>query len=100
MDLSKFTVKSQATLTEAQNIAARNQHQAVDVEHLRLALLSQEDGLIPRRFERARAAPALLQIIVEEELNCIARSPTTACSRSSSAATAGDRKFFFRPRSS
>jgi ATP-dependent Clp protease ATP-binding subunit ClpB len=100
MDLSKFTVKSQATLTEAQNIAARNQHQAVDVEHLRLALLSQEDGLIPRHFERAKAAPALLRPNVEEELNRSPRSPTTACSRSSSAATAGDRKFFVRPRSS
>ena len=100
MDLSKFTEKCQAALTDAQNIAARNQHQAVDVEHLRLALLSQKDGLIPRRFERARAAPALLQTIVEEELNSIPRSPTTACSRSSSAAIAGDRKFFVRPRSS
>jgi ATP-dependent Clp protease ATP-binding subunit ClpB len=73
MDLSKFTEKSQAALTEAQNIATRNQHQAVDVEHLLLALLSQEDGLIPRLFERANAAPALLQTKVEEELNRIPR---------------------------
>ena len=37
MDLNKFTEKSQAALMEAQNIASRNQHQAVDVEHLLLA---------------------------------------------------------------
>ena len=36
MDLSKFTEKSQAALMEAQNIATRNQHQSVDVEHLML----------------------------------------------------------------
>lgn len=38
MDLSKFTEKSQAALTEAQAIALRHQHQAVDVEHLIPAL--------------------------------------------------------------
>ena len=52
MDLSKFTEKSQAALTEAQNIATRQQHQAVEVEHLLLALLEQEDGLVPRLFLR------------------------------------------------
>ena len=42
MDLNKFTEKSQAALMEAQNIATRHQNQAVDVEHLLLALLDQE----------------------------------------------------------
>src|SRR5947207_11771201 len=41
MDLNKFTEKSQGALMEAQNIATRHQHQAVDVEHLMLALLQQ-----------------------------------------------------------
>ena len=50
MDLNKFTEKSQSALTEAQNIAARSQHQAVYVEHLMLALLEQEGGLVPRLF--------------------------------------------------
>ena len=61
MDLSKFTEKSQAALTEAQNIATRNQHQAVDVEHLMLALIEQEGGLVPRLFEKAKVAPGLAQ---------------------------------------
>src|SRR3977135_3492955 len=73
MDLSKFTEKSQAALGEAQNIATRNQHQAVDVEHLMLALLEQEDGLVPRLFEKAKVAPDLLKAKGEEELNRIPR---------------------------
>jgi ATP-dependent Clp protease ATP-binding subunit ClpB len=73
MDLNKFTEKSQAALMEAQNIATRNQHQAVDVEHLLLALLEQEGGLVPRLFEKARVAPDLLKAKVEEELNRIPR---------------------------
>src|SRR5687768_12719272 len=73
MDLSKFTEKSQAALLEAQNIATRNQHQAVDAEHIMLALLEQEGGLVARLFERARVAPDLLKGKVEEELNRLPR---------------------------
>ena len=73
MDLSKFTEKSQAALTEAQNIATRSQHQAVDVEHLMLALLEQEGGLAPRLFEKAKVSPDLLKSKVEEELNRLPR---------------------------
>ncbi len=73
MDLNKFTEKSQAALMEAQNIATRNQHQAVDVEHLLLALLEQEGGLVARLFEKAKVAPDLLKAKVQEELNRIPR---------------------------
>jgi len=73
MDLTKFTEKSQAALMEAQNIAIRNQHQAVDVEHLLLALLEQEGGLVPRLFEKAKVSPDLLKAKIEEELNRLPR---------------------------
>jgi ATP-dependent Clp protease ATP-binding subunit ClpB len=73
MDLSRFTEKSQAALQEAQNIATRMQHQAVDVEHLLLALLQQEGGLVPGVFEKAGTAPDLLAARVEDELAKIPR---------------------------
>jgi len=71
MDLSKFTEKSQEALKEAQNIATRNQHQAVDVEHLLLALLESQGGLVPSLFQKAGVAPDLLKAKVQEELNRI-----------------------------
>jgi ATP-dependent Clp protease ATP-binding subunit ClpB len=80
MDLTKFTEKSQAALTEAQNIATRNQHQAVDVEHLMLALLEQEGGLVPRLFEKNQLAPDLLKAKVQEELNRLPRVSGDAAS--------------------
>jgi len=58
---------------EAQNIATRNQHQAVDVEHLMLALLEQEGGLVPRLFEKAKVAPGFAQGQSRGELNRIPR---------------------------
>src|ERR1700746_2782956 len=73
MDLNNFTEKSQAALMEAQAIATRNHHQAVDVEHLALALLEQEDGLVPRLFEKAGVSPELLRTRVQEALDHIPR---------------------------
>ncbi|MCE5201640.1 MAG: ATP-dependent chaperone ClpB [Synergistaceae bacterium] len=52
MDMNKLTQKSQEALYEAQNIAIRYGQQEVDGEHLTLALLLQEDGLIPKLLGR------------------------------------------------
>lgn len=73
MDLSNFTEKSREALAEAQNIGTRLQHQAVDFEHLMLALLEQQGGLVRSLFEKAKVAPDLLKTKVEEELSRIPR---------------------------
>ncbi|WP_415917257.1 ATP-dependent chaperone ClpB [Xylanivirga thermophila] len=48
MAVEKFTQKAQEALVDAQNIVVKNGQQEVDAEHLHLALLTQEDGLIPK----------------------------------------------------
>ena len=48
MELDKFTQNTQAALVESQSIAIQLGHQQLDGEHLHLALLTQEDGLIPK----------------------------------------------------
>ena len=73
MDLNKFTEKSQAALQEAQAIGTRQQHQAIDVEHLALALMEQEEGLVPRLVEKAGVAPDLLKRKIQESLDRIPR---------------------------
>src|ERR1700738_1243915 len=73
MDLNKFTEKSQTALTEAQAIGTRHQHQAVDVEHLALALLEQEEGLVPRLLEKAGVSPDLVKEKLQEALDRIPR---------------------------
>src|SRR5476649_1658926 len=60
MDLNKFTEQATAALGSAQEEATRLGNQAVDVEHLFYALLTQENGLIPRLFERLKISPDLL----------------------------------------
>lgn len=52
MNMNKLTQKSQEAFYEAQNIAIKNGHQEVDGEHLAVALISQENGLIPKLLEK------------------------------------------------
>ena len=56
MDLNKFTERATAALASAQEEATRLGNQAVDVEHLFYALLTQESGLVPRLFERLKVS--------------------------------------------
>ena len=48
MNFEKFTQNTQNVIAESQNIAIQMGHQQLDGEHIHLALLLQEDGLIPR----------------------------------------------------
>lgn len=42
----KFTIKAQASIEEAANLARDYSHQEIRAEHLFKALLSQEDGIV------------------------------------------------------
>ncbi|MEL7641249.1 MAG: ATP-dependent chaperone ClpB [Solidesulfovibrio sp.] len=53
MDLNKFTQKSQQAISEAQAVAVRMGQQQIDAEHLLYALLTQEQGLVPRILDKA-----------------------------------------------
>jgi ATP-dependent Clp protease ATP-binding subunit ClpB len=68
MDLGRFTQKSQEALQAAQAAAVRLSHQEVDGEHLLLALLDQEQGLLPRLLTRMEIAAEPLRGAVEREL--------------------------------
>jgi len=46
MRLDKLTTKSQEALQQAQGIAEKRNHQAIDVEHLLFSLLGQKDGVV------------------------------------------------------
>jgi ATP-dependent Clp protease ATP-binding subunit ClpB len=52
MDLQKFTQKSQEALADAQARAIKRGHQEVDVEHLLVSVLRQENGVVPRLFTK------------------------------------------------
>ncbi len=52
-DFNRFTEKMQDAVRGAQSIAVRNGNQQIDIEHLLLALLQQEGGLVPSILNKA-----------------------------------------------
>ncbi len=71
MDLNKFTQNSQEALKEAQNTAIEYGHLEVDGEHLLYALLTREQGLIPRLLRKMDIVPESVIALLEAELNNI-----------------------------
>ncbi|NQU41575.1 MAG: ATP-dependent chaperone ClpB [Lentisphaerae bacterium] len=71
MDSSKLTQKAQEALQAAQTLAVRHSHQQVDGEHVLVALLSQEGGLVPTLVERVGGAVPTLLARLEQELGRI-----------------------------
>ncbi|MDR1776237.1 MAG: ATP-dependent chaperone ClpB [Desulfovibrio sp.] len=68
MDISKFTDKAREAVGEAQNIAAGMGHQETDAEHLALALLRQENGIVPKILEHTGVQPKALAVALETAL--------------------------------
>ena len=68
MDLNRLTQKSQQAVQEAQSKALRYGHVEIDGEHLLLALLEQQDGLLPRLLARMEVPLASMKSALEQAL--------------------------------
>jgi ATP-dependent Clp protease ATP-binding subunit ClpB len=73
MDINRFTEKAQEALHSAQQLATRFGQQQVDVEHLLLALLDQDQGLTPAILEKAGISVDALRVRVHRELEKLPR---------------------------
>jgi ATP-dependent Clp protease ATP-binding subunit ClpB len=65
VDYDKFTIKAQEALSEAAGIAQKNDHSQIESEHLLLALLRQENGIVAPIIERIGGDTARLSGDVE-----------------------------------
>jgi ATP-dependent Clp protease ATP-binding subunit ClpB len=56
MNLSKFTIKSQEALADAQNIASEYGNQEITTEHVLYALIKQQDGIVSAIIKKTAIA--------------------------------------------
>ncbi|MFB3076056.1 MAG: ATP-dependent chaperone ClpB [Candidatus Methylomirabilales bacterium] len=68
MRFDQFTIKAQEAIDAARRHAVEMGHQAIDVEHLLLALVEQHDGVIPPLLQKLGANLQLLRTKLGEEL--------------------------------
>jgi ATP-dependent Clp protease ATP-binding subunit ClpB len=67
----KFTLKSQEALQAAQDMAGKRHHQQIEAEHLLLALLDQQDGVVPPIIKKLGADPGRIKADVDAALNTL-----------------------------
>jgi ATP-dependent Clp protease ATP-binding subunit ClpB len=73
MDPNRLTEKAQDAIRQAQGLAQRHGHSQIEVEHLAVAVLTQEGGLAPRIVEKAGGAPADLVRRLQQALERLPR---------------------------
>ena len=74
MNPETLTQMSRTALSEAQAIARRHGHVEVDSWHLLLALIGQENGIVPALIDKAGLTVSALQLAAERELGRLPRS--------------------------
>ena len=75
MNLNKFTEKAQEAMYAAQTLAEEHDHSAVEVEHLLLALVRQEGGVVPEILESLDVS---VRRVAGDLEGVLARKPTVS----------------------
>ena len=68
MRLDRFTIKAQEAIASAQRIATERNNQQITPEHLLLALVTQEEGIVPPILKKIGASVDTIKREVEEEI--------------------------------
>ena len=71
MNAEKYTQKSLEAVREAQEIVIRNQNMQIDQQHLLLALINQEEGLIAQLMKKMKVDVNRLRTACEREISRI-----------------------------
>lgn len=69
MNYDQFTIKTQEAIQDASSIAQKNDHSEIGLEHLLLALLNQQDGIVVPIVERIGANVQNLKNQVQDLLD-------------------------------
>ena len=71
MQFDKFTLKAQEAIQESQNIAEKHDHQQIEPEHLLMALISPQGGIVTPLLQKLGVDPAMVLQNVEQSLQKI-----------------------------
>jgi len=69
MDLNNYTQKAQSAIITSQQLAADLNHQTIEPAHLLLALLRQDQGVVPAIVSKVAGSPLALKEEIHKELD-------------------------------
>ena len=74
MNQEKMTVKTQESIMEAQHLVTKYNHPVLEPEHLLMALLTQQDGIVPPLVDKLGVGKGVLIADTERLLQRLARA--------------------------
>ncbi len=74
MNINRLTEKAREALVEAQSYAERRNHTQIETEHLLLALIQQEAGVVPQILQKLGVTPRELALEIESVLDNMPRA--------------------------
>ncbi len=74
MNVNRLTEKAREALVEAQTQAEQRNHTQIEPEHLLLALVQQEAGVVPQILQKLGITPRVIAVEVESALEGFARA--------------------------
>jgi ATP-dependent Clp protease ATP-binding subunit ClpB len=78
MKLDKLTVKAQEAVAAAEDAAVQRHHAEISPEHLLLALIDQNDGVVPRILAKLGADPRVVRADLDQALQKLPRAHGSA----------------------
>ena len=69
VDLNRLTNRAQEAVLAAQQLAEKENHSQIEVEHLMYALLDQQDGVVPQILSKLGVAPSAVQAQLKAALD-------------------------------
>ncbi|MBE3561713.1 MAG: ATP-dependent chaperone ClpB [Ktedonobacteraceae bacterium] len=73
MKIERFTDKAREAVHDASELAQQRNHSQIEAEHLLMALLKQEGGVVPQIIQKAGADPAVIERMLGNELERLPR---------------------------
>lgn len=73
MNLDRFTQKAQEAILQSQQIARENNHQSIEPVHLLLALIQQEEGVVPAIITKVAGSTSALRAELQQALEKMPR---------------------------
>jgi ATP-dependent Clp protease ATP-binding subunit ClpB len=74
MKLDKLTVKAQEAIASSRDVAIARHHAEVRPEHLLLALLDQEGGVVPRILSKLGADPRVVRADLDRAISALPKA--------------------------
>ncbi|HOV07345.1 MAG TPA: Clp protease N-terminal domain-containing protein, partial [Anaerolineaceae bacterium] len=73
MNLDRFTQKAQEAILQSQQIARENNHQSIEPVHLLLALIQQEEGVVPAIITKVAGSTSALRAELQQAVENMPR---------------------------